>query len=125
VDKHFHVTKDEFELYALDRLADSEFIRLEEHFDSMCHVPPQLRRDRRLCVRHAGGAHGGCRSGRHAGWLRRPGIPWPFGLIMLIGVMVVLSRKPVELLPSATLNLPASSGEGDRSPDARTGRDCE
>lgn len=117
MEKHFHGTKDQFELYALDRLADSEFIRLEEHLI----VCATCRRSFEEIEGYVSGMRealmADAESGRDMlGWLRRPGVSMALGLIMLIGVMVVLSRKPVEMLPSATLDLPAPGGKATAPP---------
>jgi hypothetical protein len=124
VGPHFHGTTDQFELYALERLADSEFARLEEHlivcatcrcrFDEVEAYATGMREA--LVTDAEKGPDSGVDL---LGWLRRPAVSMALGLIVLIAAISLVSRGPAKLAANAALDLPASSGTKAVAPPTR------
>lgn len=124
VDTHFHGTQDQLELYALDLLADSEFIRVEEHlivcatcrrrFDEIESYVDGMRE---ALVTDAG-------AGEETGWdllswLRRPVVSMTLGLVVLLTAMALLNRGPAKLAPSAAMQIPAAGSGTPVAPPTR------
>lgn len=91
-----HGTDDQLELYALDRLADSESIRVEEHlitcgtcrrrFDEIEAWAAGMRE---ALMSESGVEESGWDL---LGWLRRPAVSMTLGFVALITLMALLFR---------------------------------
>jgi hypothetical protein len=124
VDTHFHGTQDQFELYALDRLSEAEFVRLEEHLIvcATCRRGFEDIEDYAAGMREALMAEAGPGEDSGwalSGWLRRPAVSMTLGFVLLLAVMALLSRGPAKVLPTAPLRIPAAGGGTPLAPLAR------
>ncbi len=124
MDAHFHGSQDELELYALDRLTEPEFIRLEEHLIvcATCRHGFEETEDYVAGIREALMADAEAREGSGwdvSGWLRRPAVSMTLGFLVLVAAMALLSRGPAKVLPITALQIPAPGGGTPVAPLAR------
>ncbi len=121
---HFHGAQDQLELYALDRLADSEFIELEEHLI----VCATCRRRFDQMEAYISGMREALMADAEADqdfgwdllrWLRQPAVSMTLALLVLLAAMALLSPGPAKLIPFATLQVPASDGRTPVAPPTR------
>jgi hypothetical protein len=121
---HFHGTADQFELYALERLDNPEFVRLEEHlivcatcrcrFDEIEAFATGMREA--LVTDAESGQNSGVDL---LGWLRRPAVSMALGLFVLIAAISLVSRGPAKLATNAVLDLPAAPSAKAVAPPTR------
>lgn len=113
MEHNFHVTDDQLELYALDRLLDSDLPEFEVHL-MMC-ANCRERMDEigtfALGMREAPAVAETDRSG----WLRRPAFSIAMGFVVLVFVMGIVatgiySNGRTSFAPSAALQLTATRG---------------
>lgn len=124
MDKHFHSTADELELYALARMTNSEFAGLEEHLlicatcrGRLDEVEAYVTGMREVLEADAGGDED---SGWDLlNWLRRPAVAMTIGLVALVTAMALLSRGPAKVLPFSAMLIPAAGGGMPIAPPAR------
>lgn len=109
MEHYLHVTDDQLELYALDRLPDSDLPDFEVHLMMCANCRERLDEIGTFAwaMREAPAAPETDRFG----WLRRPAFSMGFGLVVLVLAIGIFSNGRTKFAPNAALQLTATRGE--------------
>ncbi len=117
MEHNLHVTDDQLELYALDRLPDSDLPDFEVHLMMCANCRERLDEIGTFAL--------GMREAPAApktdwfAWLRRPVFSMGFGFVVLVLAIGIFSNGRTTFAPSASLQLTATRGEMPFSVPAR------